>query len=188
VLESAVEDYERISRLIENMLFLARADDARASLQCEWVELGHDTDQLHDYFEPLAEERGVVIACNGCAQKRRVWADRVLLRRSIANLVANALRHAAPGTTVSIDARVHDDGACTIEVSNEGDPIAPEHQTRIFDRLYRIDPSRGGSATGAGLGLAIARGFVEAHRGEITVRNENGGCRFTVHLPLSRRG
>jgi two-component system heavy metal sensor histidine kinase CusS len=174
VLESAVEDYERISRLIENMLFLARADDARASLQCEWVELGHDTDQLHDYFEPLAEERGVVIACNGCAQKRRVWADRVLLRRGIANLVANALRHAAPGSTVSIDARMHDSGACTIEVSNEGDPIAPEHQSRIFDRLYRIDPSRGGSAAGAGLGLAIVKSIMELHGGQATVSSAPG--------------
>jgi two-component system heavy metal sensor histidine kinase CusS len=174
VLESAVEDYERISRLIENMLFLARADDARASLQCEWVELGHDTDQLHDYFEPLAEERGVVIACNGCAQKRRVWADRVLLRRAIANLVANALRHAAPGTTVSIDARVHDDGACTIEVSNDGEPIAPEHQARIFDRLYRIDPSRGGSAAGAGLGLAIVKSIMELHGGHASVSSAPG--------------
>ena len=174
VLESAVEDYERISRLIENMLFLARADDARASLQCEWVELGYDADQLHDYFEPLAEERGVAIACNGCAQKRRVWADRVLLRRAIANLVANALRHAAPGTTVSIDARMHDGGACTIEVSNEGDPIAPEHQSRIFDRLYRIDPSRGGSAAGAGLGLAIVKSIMELHGGHASVSSAPG--------------
>jgi two-component system, OmpR family, heavy metal sensor histidine kinase CusS len=174
VLESAVEDYERISRLIENMLFLARADDARASLQREWIELGHDTDQLHDYFEPLAEERGVAIVCNGCAQKRRVWADRVLLRRAIANLVANALRHATPGSTVTIDAALHAGGACTLEVSNEGPPIAPEHQARIFDRLYRIDPSRGDSASGAGLGLAIVKSIMDLHGGRAVVRSAPG--------------
>jgi two-component system, OmpR family, heavy metal sensor histidine kinase CusS len=174
VLESAVEDYERISRLIENMLFLARADDARASLQREWVELGHDTDRLHDYFEPLAEERGVGIACNGCALKQRVWADRVLLRRAIANLVVNALRHATPATTVAIDARVHDDGACTVEVSNDGPAIAPEHQARIFDRLYRIDPSRGDSAAGAGLGLAIVKSIMDLHGGRATVSSAPG--------------
>jgi two-component system heavy metal sensor histidine kinase CusS len=174
VLESAVEDYERISRLIENMLFLARADDARASLQREWIELGHDTDRLHDYFEPLAEERGVHIVCNGCAQKRRVYADRVLLRRAIANLVVNALRHAAPGTTVSIDARVEADGACMLEVSNEGAPIALEHQSRIFDRLYRIDPSRGDSAAGAGLGLAIVKSIMDLHGGRATVSSAPG--------------
>jgi two-component system heavy metal sensor histidine kinase CusS len=174
VLESAVEDYERISRLIENMLFLARADDARASLQREWIELGLDTDRLHDYFEPLAEERGVNIVCNGCAQKRRVWADRVLLRRAIANLVANALRHAAPGSTVSIDATVQADGACMLEVSNEGPAIAPEHQARIFDRLYRIDPSRGDSAAGAGLGLAIVKSIMDLHGGRASVSSAHG--------------
>jgi two-component system heavy metal sensor histidine kinase CusS len=174
VLESAVEDYERISRLIENMLFLARADDARASLQCEWVELGRDTDRLHDYFEPLAEERNVDIVCDGCAQRRSVWADRVLLRRAIANLVANALRYAAPGTTVAIDAVTHDDGACTLEVSNEGPPIAVEHQARIFDRLYRVDPSRGGSAAGFGLGLAIVKSIMDLHGGRATVSSAPG--------------
>ena len=174
VLESAVDDYERISRLIENMLFLARADDARASLQREWVVLGQDTDRLHDYFEPLAEEQGVSIACSICERNGRVWADRMLLRRAIANLVANAVRHATIGTTVTIDARVHDGGACTIEVSNEGPPIAPDHQARIFDRLYRIDPSRGDSAAGSGLGLAIVKSIMELHGGRATVSSAPG--------------
>jgi two-component system, OmpR family, heavy metal sensor histidine kinase CusS len=174
VLESAVEDYERISRLIENMLFLARADDAQASLQCEWVELGHDADRVHDYFEPLAEERGVRIVCNGCAARRRVWADKILLRRAIANLVANALRYASSGSTVSIDATLHGDGACTLEISNEGPPIAPQHQARIFDRLYRVDPSRVGSAAGFGLGLAIVKSIMELHGGRATVSSAPG--------------
>lgn len=169
VLESAVEDYERISRLIENMLFLARADDARASLQREWIELDDEIGRLREYFEPLADERGVEFDCDSRMRHCRVWAERVLLRRAIANLVANALRHATPGTAVTLQARVHDDGACLLEVSNDGPPIAPEHQSRIFDRLYRIDPSRGESATGAGLGLAIVKSIMELHGGRASV-------------------
>lgn len=177
VLESAVEDYERISRLIENMLFLARADDANASLKREWIDLSMAAGRVRDYFEPLAEERGVKIACElHCAPtvKKRVWADKTLLIRAIGNLVSNALRYATPGTEVGLETTVYDDGACLLEVSNEGPSIAAKDHARIFERLFRIDVSREGSASGSGLGLAIVKSIMDLHGGKATVISGEG--------------
>jgi two-component system, OmpR family, heavy metal sensor histidine kinase CusS len=177
VLESAVEDYERISRLIEAMLFIARAEDARASLQCEWIEMRQASERVRDYFEPLADERGITLACElHCKPQAatRVWADKTLLVRAIGNLVTNALHHAAPGSDVRLAATPYDDGACLIEVSNEGPAIEPHEQARIFERLYRIDPSREGSATGSGLGLAIVKSIMDLHGGRATVTSGTG--------------
>jgi two-component system heavy metal sensor histidine kinase CusS len=191
VLESAVEEHERISRLIENMLFLARADDARASLQWEWVNLHESALRMQEYFEPLAEDHGVAIRFSasgaGDAGDPTVWVDRTLLRRAVANLVSNALRHASPGSNVDIEATLHAGGAFTLEVGNEGPPIAPEHQARIFDRLYRVDPSRQGSASGSGLGLAIVKSIMELHGGQATVRSAPGQRTvFTLSFPVAR--
>ena len=177
VLESAVEDYERISRLIENMLFLARADDPRASIQREWIDLSMASDRLHDYFEPLAEERGVSMQCGLSAPRdgpRRVWADKTLLMRALGNLISNALRYAPQGSTVSVLATPRDDGACLIEVSNVGPSIPASEQQRIFERLFRIDPAREGSASGSGLGLAIVKSIMEMHGGRASVRSAEG--------------
>jgi two-component system, OmpR family, heavy metal sensor histidine kinase CusS len=177
VLESAVEDYERISRLIENMLFLARADDAHASLRREWIDLRMASERTRDYFEPLADERGVALACQvHCAPlaEQRVWADKTLLVRALGNLVSNALRYATPGSVVRLSATVYDDGACLVEVANEGPPIEAPDQTRIFERLFRVDPSREGSASGSGLGLAIVKSIMDLHRGRATVSSGEG--------------
>jgi two-component system heavy metal sensor histidine kinase CusS len=177
VLESAVEDYERISRLIENMLFLARAEDARASLKREWIDLRMAAERVRDYFMPLAEERDVRLGCDLLCrptQATLVWADKTLLIRAMGNLLSNALRYAAPGTDVRVTSTVHEDGACLIEVANDGPPIPADEQGRIFDRLYRIDPSREGSATGSGLGLSIVKSIMDLHGGRASVASGEG--------------
>lgn len=176
VLESATEDYERISRLIENMLFLARAEDPRASIQPEWVELATTGGRLREYFEPLAEENGLTLelCCPGADGSARVWADRMLLLRALANLISNALRYAPRGSSVRVLVKPQADGACLLEVANDGPAIPPEAQSRIFERLYRVDPSRGGSATGSGLGLAIVRSIMDLHGGRAEVDSAPG--------------
>jgi two-component system heavy metal sensor histidine kinase CusS len=177
VLESAVEDYERISRLIENMLFLARAEDARASLQKEWIDLRSAAERVRDYFEPLAEERNVSLGCElHCSPQalRRVWADKTLLMRAMGNLMSNALRYATAGSDVCMASTIYDDGACLIEVSNDGPPIPPIEQARIFERLYRVDPAREGSASGSGLGLSIVKSIMDLHGGRATVTSGAG--------------
>jgi two-component system, OmpR family, heavy metal sensor histidine kinase CusS len=172
VLESAVEDYERISRLIENMLFLARADDPQAATSPRWVDLRPVLERGRGYFEMLAEERGVelVLDMQGPASAwQRVWVDETLFIRALGNLVSNALRYAPRGTRVVVATSVLEGGACTLEVSNEGPPIAAEHHERIFERSFRIDESRAGSAAGSGLGLAIVKSIMELHRGTASV-------------------
>ena len=187
VLESAVEEHERISRLIENMLFLARADDARASIQREWIELPPACERLRGYFEDVAEERGVRLECRVRepeAPVPRVWADKTLLQRALGNLLSNALRYAPRGSGVSLIVDAQADGACALEVGNAGPPIAEEHQQRIFDRLYRIDPSREGSASGSGLGLAIVKSIMDLHGGTAAVRSGAGEITvFSLRFP-----
>ena len=177
VLESAVEDYERISRLIENMLFLARADDPQAATNRRWVDLQPVLERGRGYFEMLAEERGIALAIEMRGAEpawQQVWADETMLIRAVGNLVSNALRYAPRGSRIVVETTPHDGGGCTIEVSNEGPPIAPEHQERIFERSFRVDESRAGSAAGSGLGLAIVQSIMDLHGGTASVISGEG--------------
>jgi len=173
VLESAVEDYERISRLIENMLFLARADDPHAATNRLWIDLRPVLERASGYFEMLAEERGAVIELDMQGAEppawQQVWADETMLVRALGNLLSNALRYAPRGSTVNVATHVHDGGGCTLEVSNDGPPIPSELHERIFERSFRGDESRAGSASGSGLGLAIVKSIMELHGGTATV-------------------
>jgi two-component system heavy metal sensor histidine kinase CusS len=185
VLESAVEEYERLSRMISNMLFLARADNRRAAVSAGWVELGPALERVTGYFEVIAEERGVRLqrSLHADGAECRVWADETMLIRAVGNLVSNALRHAPPGSVIEIATRAGPDGGCVIEVSNDGEAIAPEHQARVFDRFYRADASRHASASSSGLGLAIVRSVMDLHEGHAWLRSAPGertvfGLRF----------
>jgi len=192
VLESAVEDYERISRLIENMLFLARADDAQAATNRRWIDLGPMLERGRGYFEMLAEERGVAleIAMRGNEPAwQQVWADETMFMRALGNLVSNALRYAPRGSEVIVETRVHDGGGCTLEVSNDGPPIAPEHQERIFERSFRVDEARADSASSSGLGLAIVKSIMELHGGSARVISGPGRrTMFRLWFPGAARG
>ena len=181
VIESAVEDYERISRLIENMLFLARADDPQAAIHRDWIDLHPLLMRGRSYYALLAEERGVsmMLDMQGTDPARQqIWADQTLLNRAIGNLVSNALRYAPRGTSIRVLTQQHDGGGVTLEFANDGPPIAPEHQLRIFERAFRADESRAGSATGSGLGLAIVKSIMDLHHGTVSVIS--GAGRSTV--------
>lgn len=192
VIESAVEDCERLVRLTESLLFLARADEGQAALQAEWLDAADLAERLRDYFEPLAEDRGLVLAVRAPdapapgdrAQPARLWADRTLLARAVANLLNNALCHARPGSTVTLDIRTGAGGAAQIAVGNDGEAIPAELHERIFERMFRADPSRGGSAGGSGLGLAIVRSIMDLHGGSVVVRSRPGEPTvFTLGFP-----
>jgi len=187
VLESAVEEYERMSRMIGNMLFLAQVDNDRAAMSIDRMELDPALDRVIGYFELLAEERGVRLhktLRSPSSATRHIWADETMLIRAVSNLVSNALRHARGGTCIELVATVEADGSCTIEVANEGPAIGPEQQARLFERFYRADASRHGSASGSGLGLAIVRSIMELHRGQAEVRSAPGiRTVFSLHFP-----
>jgi two-component system heavy metal sensor histidine kinase CusS len=191
VLESAVEEYERLSRMIENMLFLARADNAQARVAPQWIDLRNALGKLLAYYEPLADDRDIRLALEVRSEKggrARAWADELMLNRAVGNLLSNALRHGPSDCTVSVRAVARADGSADVEIANPGAGIASEHLPRIFDRFYRPCSAREGSSAGSGLGLAIVKSIAELHGGRIGVRSEPGlETAFTLSLPAAGR-
>jgi two-component system heavy metal sensor histidine kinase CusS len=116
----------------------------------------------------------------------RIEGDPLMLRRAIANLLSNAVRHSTVGGTVGIEIRAHARNAVQVSVANAGDAIPDEMRSRIFDRFYRVDPSRHRESEGAGLGLAIVRSIAEAHGGQVEAVPQSDGARFVLTLPISQ--
>jgi len=180
LLVSNVEEYERLARMIDNMLFLARAEQPDAAVQREAIDLHALVAQLCDYFEGMAEERGITLVnrANGT-----LHADPQLLRRALANLIANALRYGAADSPVQIDCSAQGE-ILEISVRNQGAPIAPEHLPRLFDRFYRCDPSRAQPGDSGGLGLAIVRSILQMHGGTVRAESAARETRFVLVFPL----
>ncbi len=179
-LEANTEEFERLARLVEDMLFLARADQAQMEPEMEQFDLRDETDKVAEYFEPLAEHRAVRIVCDGHAV---VHADRRLVERVISNLIANAVNYGSESSTIRI--RIdRDDADVRLTVSNEGTGIPPEIRARIFDRFFQANPSRSEGGQGWGLGLAIVKSIMELHGGRIDVQNEPvGQTSFVATFP-----
>lgn len=179
VLASNAEEYERLGRMIGDMLFLAQSDNRLIVLKREPVDLAAQVTELFDFFEALAEEKQLRLSLTGGAM---VSGDKLMLRRALANLLSNAIRHAPQGGLIKVRIRTTDTGVA-LAVENTGDPIAKEHLTRIFDRFYRADPSRHRSGEGAGLGLAITRSIIQAHGGQINAQSSDDGVCFEMQIP-----
>ena len=137
-------------------------------------------DAMFEYFEPWAEERHVQL--NRSGQMPQVRGDRLMLRRAFSNLLSNAIRHTTSEQAVTVSLRQEQKSA-VITVTNPGDTVAPEHLPHLFDRFYRVDPSRQRNGDGAGLGLAIVKSIIETHGGEIAVHSTNGLTAFEIRLP-----
>jgi two-component system heavy metal sensor histidine kinase CusS len=188
VIESAVEEYERMSRMIGNMLFLARADNAQAVVAPQSIDLREALERVRSYFEQVAEERhiAIAVAVEGARAGAALWADETMLIRAVSNLVSNAVRHAAPNSRVDIAAHFDVDGTCVISVTNDGSPIEPDMQARIFERFFRGDQAREQSSSSSGLGLAIVRSIMDLHRGSASVES-TAGRRTTFRLAFPPR-
>ncbi len=182
VMEGNVQELERLATLINDMLFIARADHDAAPIQSEPVDLAAEAGRVADYLSLLAEEKGVGLRVLGNAPP--FPADRLLIQRAITNLLTNAIRHSVEGGTVTIEIEATGDTA-SLEVDNQGQAIAPEHLDRVFERFFRADPGRSRDAGGSGLGLAIVRSIAQVHQGSIAVRSAAGHTRFRLQLPLA---
>lgn len=179
LLGSNIEEYERLNRMVENLLFLARADHGQRPVHLQAIDLAHLGEELCDYFQLLADERG---ACLEHSLHGTLNTDLQLLQRALGNLLANAVRHARPGTTVRLSR--HDDGAFVrLYVRNEGDTIAPEHLPRLFDRFFRIDPARTEPGDSGGLGLAIVQSIMTLVNGKVSASSGDGVTTFTLSFP-----
>ena len=182
ILHSNLEEFERLARMIGDMLFLAKADNRLIVPKRETVDLQQEVARLMEFHEAQASDRGIRLTAMGSA---RVAGDRLMLQRAISNLLSNAIRHTPADGTVSITL-APDEGGAIIAVENPGAGIAPEHLPHLFDRFYRVDPARReGSEENSGLGLAITKSIIEAHGGRVSAASSGGRTRFELRLPPS---
>jgi two-component system heavy metal sensor histidine kinase CusS len=180
LLVSATEEYARLARLVDNLLFLARTDAAEAPAGREPVEARAVLEQVRDYYAALAEDRDVALTCDGSG---RVPADPLLLQRAVGNLVSNALRHTPAGGRVAIIIEEAGEGT-QIAVADTGSGIAADELPRVFERFYRAAGSRADHPEGTGLGLAIVRSIMELHGGGAGIESEPGrGTTVRLRFP-----
>jgi signal transduction histidine kinase len=177
-------EVDRLSALVDDLFELSRIQSGALRLSLEQVSLGDVVSDALAGAHPFAEARGVRLTGSAAAWVP-VSADERELHRALGNLVVNAIRH-TPADGV-VDVSVHtESGAAVLAVTDECGGIPEDELPHVFEVAWRGQPARTpGPDGGAGLGLAIARGIVEAHDGKIGVRNVDGGCRFEVRLPQS---
>ena len=179
-LYSNLEELKRMSRMIDDMLFLAKADNGLITPEKTSIELADVVAKLFDYYHLLAEEHDIRLSVAGTG---RVLGDRLMLDRVISNLLSNALRYTPKGKTISVLIRQTGD-SIILSVENPGDTISSEHLEKLFDRFYRADPARReGNPSNAGLGLAITQSIIEAHKGRIWCTSVAGLTGFHIELP-----
>ncbi len=180
ILASNAEEFERLARIVSDMLFLAKSENDLVVPNREPVSLADEVRSVLEFYEALAEEKGITVALLG---QGSISGDRLMIRRAINNLVSNAIRHTSPGGTITVRILEHDPSETELQVENEGEGIAAEHLPRLFDRFYRIDFARQRQSEGAGLGLAITRSIVRAHGGEAAVSSKDGLSTFCLKFP-----
>lgn len=178
-LHSNLEELQWMAQLVNDMLYLAKADHGLLVPKRETLVLEDEVDALLEFFALLAEDGHVSLVREGTAH---TTGDRGMLRRALSNLLDNALRFTPPGGEV----RVRLEDGVRLSVENTGEGIPAELLPRLFDRFYRADPARReGSSEHAGLGLAITQSIVRAHGGRIFCESGEGWTRFVIELPTS---
>lgn len=182
-LRHGLEELRRLAYMVDDLLFLARAESPRQELDRQALDGGEALRRAWDFFDAAAEERGVTVAYRGNAT---VEAEPQLLHRALTNLLSNALRHTPAGGTITLAAESRDSKACSLAISDTGCGIATEHLPRLFDRFYQVDPSRQSGLEGTGLGLSIVRSIMDLHGGRVEVRSTPPrGSTFTLHFPAA---
>lgn len=185
IIGTMLEESDRLAQLVQSLLTLARADGGRIPFspgQFDLAELGELT---ASHLQILAEEKSQQLLFENRAGHLPVMGDGSVMRQAVLNVLDNAIKYSPENGHIKVVAR-SDNGMAILEIEDSGPGIAPEHQTKVFDRFYRIDSGRSRKEGGFGLGLAIARWAVEANGGKIVVRpGELCGSVFRMTLPLS---
>jgi len=178
------EQTRHLIRLVNDLRELALAEADQLPLDIRPLQLDPLIQEIAAAFELLADEKGIRLVVQVADKLPPVCADRVRIRQSLHNLLANALRHTPDGGTITITAQAEAEGVA-LSVADDGEGIDPQALPHVFDRFYRTDPSRTRETGGSGLGLAIVKAFIEAQGGSITAASpgRGGGSTFTLHLP-----
>ncbi len=181
VLASHLEEIERLGRSVDDALFLARAEDPRATITRVHVELGHELAEVAEFLEPLGTEAAVSLTTD-VAPGLTLSVDRMLFRRALVNLITNAIRHSNGDGCVTLTARATADSV-EVDVADSGEGMSPDTVRRASERYFRA-PESEARGDGFGLGLAIVHGVMRLHRGEVrTVSQVGGGTRVTLVFP-----
>jgi len=183
VLESSLEEAVRLSDLIGDLLFLARAESPIADLQPQKVNVSELLVTVREYFDATASTAGVSLVTSNGNDPVIAQLDRSLILRAVSNLVSNAIAHTPAGGTVQL-VTATEGARIQIEVSDTGSGIPAEALPKVFDRFFRVDPSRTKSSGGTGLGLAIVQSIMALHGGSAEIASQLGsGTRVRLLMP-----
>jgi two-component system heavy metal sensor histidine kinase CusS len=180
VLESGLEEYERLTHVIENLLFLARADTRDTAVRPTPVNIRQEIDALVEYFDALAEEKAIAISITGNALLN---ADLVLFRRALTNLLSNAFRYTPQNGRIALSVTTIN-GSVEVAVSDTGIGIEKDNQKKVLDRFFRADKARTLHPQGTGLGLAIVKSIMDLHSGSVAIESAPGeGTTVKLRFP-----
>jgi two-component system heavy metal sensor histidine kinase CusS len=180
VLQSNLEELERLRSIINDMLFLASADQGNKATKLTSTSLADEVATTLEYLDFILEDAQVEVQVSGDAL---VQIEVAHLRRALINLLSNAVQHTGAGQVIEVRIEV-EDNQVSIGVANPGSPIASEHLPRLFERFYRVDASRSNSGNNHGLGLAIVKAIALMHGGDVFVRSDRGMNTFGIYLPV----
>jgi two-component system heavy metal sensor histidine kinase CusS len=180
VLQSNLEELERLRSIINDMLFLASADQGNKATKLTSTSLADEVATTLEYLDFILEDAQVEVRVSGDAL---VQIEVAHLRRALINLLSNAVQHTGAGQVIEVRIEV-EEHQVSIGVANPGSPIASEHLPRLFERFYRVDASRSNSGNNHGLGLAIVKAIALMHGGDVFVRSDRGMNTFGIYLPV----
>lgn len=181
VMESNLEELNRLYQIIENLLFLARAENPQLDIPREALNLAAEINVMCRYYQAVADEKNIELSYEGNAIAR---VNSVMFRRMIGNILSNALKYSPNGSKVVFTVKEIDNQTIQIILIDTGIGIAEKDLPNIFNRFYRVDATRAQSTHGTGLGLAIVKSIVDLHHGTILVSSVIGkGTEIIINLP-----
>lgn len=176
ILFSNLEEFERLARMVSDMLFLAKAEHGLHRTNLQQVNLVKEVSALFDFYDAIAAEKGMSLKQTG---QGYVEGDPSMLRRALSNLLSNAIKYGKSDSIIKIKCQQNSD-TTELTIENESSPLSQEQLTRLFDRFYRTDSSRQRVEEGTGLGLAITKSILDVHGATIQANYENGHITFKI--------
>ena len=184
ILYSNLEEYEKMSQMISDMLFLAQADNHQLVPNFIDIDLHSMISLMCEYFEPLTDEKNITFELEGNCSN--IQGDKMMLGRAISNIISNAIRYTSENQTIKIKLSQLSPKKVQIVIANPGKKIESRHLPHLFDRFYRVDQSRhrnNKDSSGTGIGLAIVKSIIDTHKGHIYVESDDISTRFIIKLP-----
>lgn len=180
---SNLEELQRMSTLVENILFLARAESRQPAIEKQMIDVKTGIEMILEYYQALAEDKNIRINLQGQAS---ISVNLVMFRRLMSNLVSNAIKYTPAGGHIKIDVSQQNEKVSII-IEDNGIGIEPHHLPHLFNRFYRTDDARAAEIPGTGLGLSIVKSIVDLHHGEIKIHSAPAvGTRIEVVLPTMK--